>query len=129
MTTKERNKQMILLYSDGMNYADLGRRFTLTLERVRQILNPQLKFYCKKHKRKHYKSICELCSLEKEYLIKIKQNVDKVIQNLSNRRDNLTVTKRKILVKYLRDIKKMSFQQIAKLLDRDYTSILYLYKK
>jgi len=123
---RKRDKQIIKLYSQGVLYAELGRKYKLSLERIRQIINPILKFYCRIHNRRYSKK-CELCQVEKEYPKKLRENLEREIARLPGSRDVITVLKRQMIIKLLRDKFKMSFKKIGIKLDRDYASIIYLY--
>ena len=106
----------------------------LTPERIRQIINKANEdslSFCIKHKIAFKKS-CPICNLEKTYYLSIKnlsfEELSDEIERLSKYdRTKETVLQRDILIRRLRDDFGFSFNKIGKILQRDHTTILWIY--
>ena len=128
MTKKERDKRICELYNvDNISYAEIGRKFELTLERVRQIINPEKKNFCEKHNRRYSEKVCPICEIEENYweYIDSKENLEKEIDKLPNNREQTTVLKRMLIAKKLRE-QNTKISIISLLLGRHPSSINYL---
>lgn len=135
MNTKIRNKKIIQLRKKGLNLLQIGKKFKISSERVRQILiRPTLKYKrCLKHK-SSYLEKCLYCSYENTYKQILSKINDTDLQQEINRlsrydRKKETVIQRTFLIRKLRDKYNLSFNKIAYLLKRDRTSITNLYFK
>ena len=64
MTIEERDREIKLMRKSGMTYGQIGKKFGITVERVRQIIHNISSPYCEKHQRSHERSECELCVIE-----------------------------------------------------------------
>jgi len=125
--------EKIRAFRKNHTLAETGEKFKITSERVRQILLEKSRRRCRVHNRLYYNK-CSYC-----LALKYKQH----IQNLSEpfllyevnkekankKRDYLSTYRRTCLVEVLHDKWDKSFAEIAKLLDKDYTTITYLYQK
>lgn len=127
---EKRNTKIRKQYEKIKNYTAVGKEHGLTGERIKQIVNPSLKFYCKKHLSRRYQQVCEMCNVEENYLPYLQSfsgvSLEHEIENLPGDRKPVTVLKRKILALFLRDVKKHRAYTIAKLLNRTPASISYL---
>lgn len=104
----------------GWTYRKIAGRYKITPERVRQICNKQ------------DTKIDIVADITKVYQKKFKSaNLEDLMEDINilrkpDRRKE-AVTKRRLLIQYLYDEIEMPFYRIAKLLDRDHSSILNLY--
>ena len=126
------------LHSQGLTLKEIGQRQRprITAERVRQLLYPKKMKYCARHKCKFEKSClyCVLTSVYPKVVSDIRRRGKNALAREFERlkpydRSKSIVLKRAYITKLLRDQYKLSFPQIAKLLDRDHTTIMNLYKK
>lgn len=133
MSTIDFLKEIKQLRKSGKTLQEIGQQFDVSSERIRQVLNPEERFKCKKHLQ-FYTKFCSYCLVEKNY----KKVIDKVIFNhleteierLSKQdRNKEMVIQRMMLVKKLKDDLGISFRKIGFLLKRDHTSITNLYRK
>lgn len=125
-----RKQQIKKLRKKGLKLHEIGEKFQITSERVRQILKDDLK-YCDIHS-KNYSDKCLYCKTEKEYKKRInsliKDNLLEEIKRLSFQdRRKETVIERKMLIKKLKDRYGFNLHEIGRLLCRDHTSIANLY--
>lgn len=130
MTNQQRKKEMQKLKKKGLTLKEIGQKFNLTSERIRQILVYETK-YCSKHQR-YYKKDCCYCKVEKKEKFLLKQfskdGILDVIREARKRgRKGDQVIKRRLLVKLLKDKYKLPIFRIGKLLGRDHTTIIALY--
>ena len=121
---KNKNEQIKELRNKyKLTLKEIGTRFNLSSERIRQIVND-----FSNSKEVLYQTV------KKEYCNKIdgilKSNLLEEIERLSklDRRKELVI-QRTALVKTLRDEYGFSFRQIGFLLERNHKSIINLYKK
>lgn len=140
MTFSDRNKQIVRLRKDGFTLKEIGRMYSISPERVRQVLNfKPCQYYCKKHK-KRYRRSCNFCTLQESFykkydnllVLALTDNqalLDEINEMKKADRSPEQVLKRRLLVKKLRDEFKMSFLQMGKLFDRHHTTIMNLYYK
>ncbi len=129
----KRYNQIIQERKKGKTLKEIGKNIGVTQERIRQILNPLKSKTCKIHKIK-FLEVCHYCSWKKLYSESLKELKDNHIEiegeRLSSKDRNLyLIIQRCLFIKYLKDKKKMSYRKIAKILDRDHTSIISLYQK
>jgi chromosomal replication initiation ATPase DnaA len=106
----------------------IGQRFNITPERVRQILLQKQAKKCPIHNI-FITNQCRWCIRNQQLLLVLKEDsIQKQINRLSSRdRSRQTSTERTLLIKKLRNKPyKMSFRQIGQLLGRDHTTILHL---
>lgn len=124
------------LREKGMKLREIGKRFGITQERVRQILCSGIKTsICKKHPKIHFIEKCRLCKVEEDrkkfkVLLKesSKQSILDEIRRLQGRgRTKNSVLRRCLLVRLLRDKYKLSFLFIGRLLNRHYSTIIHYY--
>src|SRR5579872_363949 len=118
------------LRTKGETLSEIGRKFHVTAERIRQILAQKEVHRCLTHKL-YYKEQCYLCVEQEVYskiLLKLKKdNLRSEIRKLSVQdRSKEVVIRRKLLVKKLHDNYKMSFRKIGKELKRDHSTIMNL---
>jgi hypothetical protein len=130
MKLDTRKKQIEKLRDKGQTYEQIGLIFDITAERVRQILTHKIE-YCKEHKRQYIEE-CSYCSVHNDYVKKlnfiVKDGLTKeIIKLIPHDRSREIVMKRIAMVRLLRDKYNLPFSRIAKLLDRDTTSIKNLY--
>ena len=110
----------------------IGDKFGVTGERIRQILDKKKPQYCRKHNIQ-FTSKCKYCYQETHYqkLLKSnlrKHNLDEEINRLAKRdRRGETIVQRKLLIKKLHDELKLSFSAIGRLLKRHHSTIIWLY--
>lgn len=125
---EKRNKMIKWWYfKEHKTLEYIGKKYNLTPERVRQIVGDHYE-QAVRDKKRHYQRV------KKDYS-QIKNVIDdktllSEIERLSkpSRRQEL-VLQRQILIKVLRDKYKFSFPQIGFLLQRDHSSVIYLYYK
>ncbi|NCN86940.1 hypothetical protein GW932_03825 [archaeon] len=128
---KNRNQEIQDLHKRGKTFQELAGVFGLTRSRIWQICSSHDKpiFHCKKHNRNYTKE-CPFCKIDSYYTEVLRKNGDIKVEieklRLKNRNAE-NVRKRKILVTKLRDEFNFSFRKIGQLLDRHYSSIIYLY--
>jgi hypothetical protein len=131
MKLEIRKERIEKMRKKGSTYQEIGDCYHISQERVRQILTYKVE-YCDKHKRK-YLGECLYCKTENDYVNKVHKILE---DNLSDEIERLKVSCRKkeivmqriALVKTLKDKYSLSFSQIGKLLDRNDSSIKYLYE-
>jgi len=110
----------------------IGVLYGVTGERIRQIIEDKKpEGYCKTHKCHFFKD-CRYCGIHESY----SKLVDKIIKDdlmeeidrlvVHDRRKEIIIQKR-LLVRKLRDKYNFTFTQIAKLLERDRTTMRHLY--
>ncbi len=137
--------------------AEIGKMFNpkITAERVRQIEKGEVKKFCKVHRIKYIpsngESLCKYCLIIKTYSDFLLKHISKRVffgissskeyytlldklrfefRRLSKKsKDKELILQKIILVKYMKNELNFSFQETAKLLERDYTTIINLYKK
>lgn len=121
------------LRKQGLTLQEIGHREnpSLSAERIRQILlNVKYKF-CRIHNTR-FLLVCQYCYHKKLYAKNLRKLKDDYIQvegkRLSTKDRSLYLTIQRVLfIRKIKDKKKMSFGEIAKLLHRDHSSILNLY--
>jgi hypothetical protein len=112
---EERNEIIKQLRSQGLTYKKIGERYSLTGERVRQIVSGG----------KKYDRILLFRELRSKYGNK---QLLKDIKRLSSAKKTAAlVAERNQLIRYLRDELGLPFLQIAVLLHRDHTTIQHSY--
>ena len=66
---KERNKKILKMRSENLTLREIGEKFSITRERVRQILLPKIPLKtCSVHKKSYSTEKCYYCVLNKNYL-------------------------------------------------------------
>jgi len=124
----------ILEFRKKHTLQETGDKFNLTQERIRQLEFLKHRKRCLVHNRYFYNK-CSHCLDLKNYKLYMEHYdlpmlLKEVIKESKNRKRDFLSTQRRIyLVKRLRDKYEKSFNEIARLLDRDYTTIKYLYLK
>lgn len=128
-----KSNQKILTFRKTHTLLETGKKFNLTAERVRQIEQLKDRQRCDKHKRYFYNR-CSFCLNEfyKDYLDKLSygqilKEVEKEAKN--KKRDWVSTQRRVYLIEFLRIKYEKSFAEIAKLLKRDQSTIIYLYSE
>lgn len=119
------------LKEKGTSINDIASKFTITPERVRQILKRLNYAYCKKHNR-YVELVCEYCVIEKAYPSKIKNaklpDILKEIASIKkNGKHRENVIKKKLIIALLHDKLNFSFSAIARFFSNDHTTIIHLY--
>jgi len=128
------------LKRDGKTLKQIGEalRPQISSERVRQLLNPEKVGTCKKHKQKIIKKYgCVYCQIEQTY--------EKFLENISSYTDNAiraeflrlskqdrskkVILQKITLIRFLKDVRKMGYTEISRYLNRDFSTIKYLYNK
>jgi len=132
MKLEERKKKIEALRAKGLTYEKIGEQFGITKERIRQILTFKVE-YCERHKRK-FIGTCIYCKTEDEYVKKVKsilrENIfDQIFLLIPHTRKREVVMKRSAVIRALKDNYHFKFSEIAKLMERDLSTIKYLYKK
>lgn len=133
-------KQIQILQKRGLNLNDIGKKLhpSITGERVRQLLNPVETWVCLKHKARFNKGQkCSYCKIEREYPTQLRKiakegTIQLAIEFHRLSKDNRNrgiVIQRTLLIKYLKDKHKVTLTNIARLLNRDYTTIKHNYQK
>lgn len=134
LVAKARKERIIEIYNnDNLTLGKIGKMFGITVERVRQIVNPSARYYCKIHKRT-YQHSCDYCKVSKVYPHYLrtlsKVELEKEIKKLQKYdRRHQTVLERVYMLKYLHDEKYYTIEEIAETLKRDISTIKYLYRK
>lgn len=132
-----RDQLVIKARQEGMRYVDIAKKFKISGERVRQIVSPDEKIprpprYCNTHKNAYWNT-CKYCRIVQLapsfYTQKRLQKEVSFFRNVKHRGNKEDGIKKSLLVKYLKDKKGMNYLAIAKLLNDDHTSIMYLYRK
>lgn len=118
------------LKKEGKTLKQIGDINHITAERVRQILTVKK---CEIHGVNYYEE-CKYCFNDVEYtklLGKLSgRSLDGEVQRLSKRgRDAVNSLQRRILIKRLVDVEKMSFPEIGKKLKRHRSTVAHLYSK
>ena len=134
MNLEERNKKIKELRENGLTYKEIGNIIGLSGSRIGQIVVPAIGKVCPEHQGRFYTVCCQYCSIKEKYT--------KIIEDIKNGdlRDQIrrlsiqdrkkgVVIQRALLIKKLKDEKKLSFVMIGKILNRDHTSIINLYYK
>lgn len=123
------------LRKKGYTLAEIGKKYKLSAERVRQICNPVKLNRCIKHKI-FFEKVCTYCWILEVYpnvINKILKDKKAIVQEferlLQQDRTKAVVIQRSLLIKAMRDNLQMSFFRISKTLQRDYSSIRNLYLK
>jgi len=130
-------KQIIELRKKGYTLKEIGNKFGVSSERIRQIIkySKLKKKSCRKHHVGFYDhcSVCEIIESYSNYLEIIKNNDDLIqieCDRLSNTdRSKDLVIMRSLFIKFLFDVKKLNFSKVGRLLKRHHTSIRNLYLK
>lgn len=136
-----RLKEIKKLRSKGLTYREIGKKYGISIERVRQILNPPVYKFCKKHNRKYIK-ICVYCETIKKYedflslmayndWWNVNENeINKELKRLSKiDRSKKTTIERVMFIKKAINSFGKGKVELAKLLKRHRTTINYLYEK
>lgn len=128
--TIQRNKKIKELRKKGLTLQEIGEKHGITNERVRQIIEGKKNNFCKKHQNQ-FLSICEFCQHQKNYLTLLEGGFlfDELKRLSKQGRQKTKVLEQSWLIGFLRKKFKMSYVQIAKLLKRDHSAIINLYKK
>ncbi len=132
MKLEIRKKKIEQYREKGLTYEEIGGIFKITAERVRQILTYNIEF-CERHNRK-FITECSYCKTDDDYVNKVKEiareNLIEEIYRLSKQgRRRELVMQRVALIKTLKDHYNFTFSQIAKLMERNLSTIKYLYHK
>ena len=119
MTLESRNNQIKKYRREGKTLDWIGRRFNISKERVRQVL-------------KDIKPVSARVSLNsyKDFLYKAssRELLDESVRLSVRNRTKGIVFQRQLFVKFMHDKLDFSFLQLAQMLKRDHTTIMYLYK-
>ena len=123
------------LKKKGWTNVLIAKKYKLSPERVRQILNPLILQRCKKHDIL-FEKMCLYCFILEKYskviekVLTDKKSIAQEFFRLSKQdRTKAVIIQRSLLIKAMRDNLRMSFSSISKTLQRDYTSIRNLYFK
>ena len=121
-------KKFKSLQDKGKTLREIGYQFSMSSERVRQIINEK---YCPRHKIQ-YQGICKYCTNEtmfKKVLSSTpKKGMDEQIKKLSKKgRGAEDSLRRTMLIKKLKDEYKWTFSDIARKLKRHRTTVSHLY--
>ena len=113
---------------------DIGVKYNITGERVRQIIarGGSKSKYCSIHNSNYYSDLCDYCEIEMNYMKVvdklIRKNLQIELKRLSVRdRDKKLTLQRAILISKLYDELDWNFSKIGNKLDRDRTTISYIY--
>lgn len=133
MNLNQRNKKIFKLHEKGLTLTAIAIQIGISLERVRQIIEQQTHNYCLEHNI-FSKHLCKYCNVKENYVKKIesitKSNLMDEIKRLSKPdRRKETVAQRQAIIRILKDKYNFNFLQIADLVERDHTSVVYLYHK
>ena len=122
-------------YRENHTLKEVGKKYNLTSERIRQIINPIKLKICEKHKTR-FVNFCLLCFIEKEYpkilnkIIKDPQKIKLEFIRLSKSdKTKITVLQKVLLIKMVVNKLNKSILEVSKLLRKDYNSVKYLYEK
>jgi len=122
-----RNKEIITKYKTGnYTYEQLGEEYSLTGERIRQIINPLDYSKCQIHNHKYLtEEGCQLCVIDQIYNTEISMvELMEVIERLKTPdRTKATVYERKKVIDYLTNKFKLTPGFIGNLMKRDITTI------
>lgn len=122
MSLKRRNTQIKKLKKKGLTLKEIGLKYNLTSERVRQVIYNQ-------HRLKKDDSSVWLNKYIKKLERITSDHLLKEIDRLSKyNRTKEIVLQRKHLIKLLKNKYKFSYHKIGFLLQRDHSSIINLYK-
>jgi DNA-directed RNA polymerase sigma subunit (sigma70/sigma32) len=132
MKLQIRKKQIEKLRSKELTYEEIGSKFKISAERVRQILTDVIEF-CDRHNRQ-FIGQCSYCKIENEYVDRVHKIVADDLMGEIHRlsqhnRKREMVIQRIALIKLMRNKYEFTFNQIAKLLERDRNAIINLYNK
>lgn len=133
---KERNKEIRAMRKQ-YTLTQLAEKHQVSVERIRQILNPEKELYCKKHERRFKANgVCSLCYILRYYpnVLAMSGAGDNVIEDeirLLSRKDRTieSVYMRSLLVKYLVEVREWSYSEIGRRLKRDHSAVASLYNK
>lgn len=125
--------EIIKAYKELKTLKKVSEKLGITIERVRQIVNPSVSFYCVKHKIK-YNSECAYCAVITLYPISLKklttQQLQLQIQKLIKpNRQKVFVLERMFMVMFLLKYYKFSISEIGRILHRHHSSIANLKEK
>jgi len=125
------NSKKILEYRKTHSRQETAEAFNLTPERIRQIDFSVTQKRCPTHDRLFYNS-CSFCLAESyKKLIRFSDLtfiLNEVEREAKNRkRDYLSTQRRIILIQTLRERYEKNFSEIARLLRRHHSTIMYLY--
>ena len=105
----------------------IGKKFKITAERVRQIVDPPKILYCRRHKYKYpITATCIFCPIDLVYAqtsMSMTQIVERIKQLKLHTRVEPGPYERKLISKMLRKRFKLTPGFIGKLLNRDTTTI------
>lgn len=121
------------MYNSGLTLEQIAVQVGLTKERIRQIVNPVVKYHCSIHRRT-YRGRCEWCMVEQHYPAYLEGLTDEQLviegEKLGKKgRKQHLMLKRMYLVKYLRNIKGLKFIQIARMIKRAPSTVSFLFCK
>ena len=128
----ERNKRIHELRKQEKPFTEIGKKYGISASRVQQIYNDleNPSRFCNVHK-KVYKIQCQFCRIAERYpgLLTNLGSILREVETLKNTksRDALTVRKRKMVVRKLKDDYKLSYVQIGFMMNLDRTTIMYHY--
>lgn len=133
MNLSTRNNRIFRLRDKGLTLKEISDDTGITSERVRQIIQRRGHQYCSVHNI-YSENKCSRCNIKENYVAKIKQIaannlMDEVARLSKPDRQKEVVVQRQALIKLLKDDYGFSYFEIARLLERDHTSISYLYNK
>lgn len=133
MNLTARNNRIFRLRDKGLTLQEIANEVGVTSERIRQIVERKNHQYCSIHNI-YSENKCSRCNIKENYVAKIKQIashnlMDEVARLSKPDRHKEVVVQRQALVKLLIDEYQFNCFEVARLLERDHTSIAYLYNK
>ena len=128
-----RNATIYKLRNKKKTLKEIGDSFNLTQERVRQILIEKDLERCSRHDSTHL-GFCEYCKEEKNFSeliekLQLSDLMEVVSFYLRGDRNKMTVLKRTLIAKLLRNKFKMTYPKIGIILKRDHSTVIKMCKK
>lgn len=128
-----RNNTIYKLRNKKQTLKAIGASFDITQERVRQILIEKDQEKCIKHDAS-YIGFCEYCKEEKLFTEKLNtSSFDSILEESSHYikedRTKMTVLKRTLIAKILRDKFNLTYPKIGIILKRDHSTVIKMCKK